>query len=143
MHADIYFLFTEFDEALIRSFISAYLNGFSETTSYYEYPPYSGKNSFETDDFEKFLAFLLSEKKAYFHFYFSPSSVEYTTEIEGGMIFFNRDGTLYLGLTVRESCINKYTEEINSKFGSKIALVCHETLPPNNALDFEKAYYKN
>lgn len=144
MCADIYnFLFSDFDEALIRSFISSYLNGFLEKTSYYEYPPYSGETLFETDDFEKFLVFLLSEKKAYFHFYFSPAGVECANEISGGMIFFNRDGTLYLGLTVIDDCINKYTKEINSKFGSEIALICYETLPPNNALDFERAYYEN
>jgi hypothetical protein len=72
-----------------------YLMGFIETSDYYEYPAYSSEPTYETNNVDEMMNFMLEGNKGYYRFYFknpNKSNVHY------GMIFFNQDNTLVLGL---------------------------------------------
>jgi hypothetical protein len=133
---EVYILIEERQKAIVDNFINNYLKPFEELSDYYEYPPYSDDIEFETSDFNQMLSFIFEKENRYFHFYFNLERHSY---IKRGMIFFNADGSvlLGLGLGVESNKIAFYTNKLSEDFNSPFILICNNVLPPNNRIEFK------
>ena len=117
-----------------EAFTQKYLKGFKETNGYYEYPPFKGENEFETDDYELMLSYVLQREKSEFSFYFRNDADK---EKPFAMMFFNKDGSLYLGLGVYPKFASKYEQELKNDFESSLIMFCYNTIPPDNLNEFK------
>lgn len=131
---DIYVLLKEYDKNLIADFRLRYLKNMYETAEYYEYPPYFGKTEFETSNYEVMLDFIINNKKD-FRFYFKNKP---NNEIVSGMIFFNKDKSVLLGLQVETKNTLKFSNSLRKDYNSNYLMICNNVPPPNNIKDFLK-----
>lgn len=138
MLLDIYLLKEDFEKRDITLFINNYIKGMISTVDYYEYPQYSENNQFETDSFQNMLNFILEKKGRYFRFYFRNNSID--EDIKFGMIFFNKDNSLILGISIPILTKDYYRECLVQDFDSEFILECYEVVPPNNVKDFKNEF---
>lgn len=108
---DVYVAITATEKAKsITTFIDKYLKGFKEEVDYYEYPPFFGETEFETENYEEMLSFVLKGDNKSFRFYFENK------ETPKGMIFVNKDGSVFLGLGVPSEYSSKYENKFKNSF---------------------------
>ena len=137
---EIYILLESFSVDVIDLFRKHYLKDFEEVAAYYEYPPYRGQTQFETGVVDEMISFMLQGNRGYFRFYFRNPAV---IEVFDGMIFFNNDNTLTLGVSVLPEFQDFYINKLKKDFNSAQIMVCHEVPPPRNREDFIKIINKN
>ena len=132
---DIYIAieFPKRDES-IEVFTQKYLQGFKDANGYYEYPPFRGENEFETDDYKLMLSYVLRREKSKFRFYFENKA---NKETPFAMMFFNEDGSLFLGLGVYSQFASKYEQKLENDFKSSLIMFCYNTIPPDNLTEFK------
>ena len=118
----------------ITTFIDKYLKGFKEEVDYYEYPPFFGETEFETENYKEMLSFVLKGNNKSFRFYFENQENKETPK---GMIFINKDGSVFLGLGVHSDYSSKYENKFKNDFHSSLILVCNESLPPDTLSEFK------
>ncbi|WDF76857.1 hypothetical protein PQ469_23520 [Mucilaginibacter sp. KACC 22773] len=118
----------------IETFTQNYLKGFKETNGYYEYPRFRGEIEFETDDYKLMLSYILQKEKSRFCFYFEN---EENSEAPFAMMFFNEDGSLFLGLGVHEQFESKYEQMLKNDFKSSLIMFCYNVMPPDNLAEFK------
>lgn len=132
---ELYVLVEDYKIDDIRNFREKFLCNYIEISEYYEFPPYVPRTEFETENFEEMFNFILSEKGRNYRFYFK-SQIE--SEIQLGMIFFNKDNTLIVGLVVSETKVDKYLKEIKEMINASYCLTTFETAPPETAEEFKR-----
>jgi hypothetical protein len=118
----------------VEAFTQKYLKGFKETNGYYEYPPFKKEIEFETDDYDLMLSYVLQREKSEFTFYFRNDADK---EKPFAMIFFNEDGSVFLGLGVYPNFASKYEQMLKSDFKSSLIMFCYNTIPPDNLNEFK------
>jgi len=118
----------------VEAFTQKYLKGFKETNGYYEYPPFTGETEFETDDYKLMRSYVLQREKSDFRFYFENAA---NKETPFAMMFFNEDGSLYLGLGVYSQFASKYEQKLKDDFKSSLIMFCYNTIPPDNLTEFK------
>jgi hypothetical protein len=133
---DIYILVDKFSNEKVYFFINKYLSGLEPLSQYYEYPPYSGKTEFETENYQEMLVFILKVRGRYFRFYFKNPSNDMAVKF--GMIFFNEDGSLILGLSISSDYIVEYENKMKEDFNSQYIMIVNEISPPNNSSEFKQ-----
>jgi hypothetical protein len=119
-----------------KLFTEKYLNGFAEVNEYYEYPQFRGKTEFETVDYREMILFVLKREGRKYRFYFKN---EANRETPFAMMFFNEDGSLFLGIEVHSDYQSKYEDKLRNDFKSSMIMICNNILPPNNLVDFKLA----
>ncbi len=125
---------------VISFFIENYLKDFKEESEYYEYPPFFGETEFETENYSEMISYILKEKGRTYRFYFENLT---NREMLKGMIFINRDGSIYLGVGVYNSFSKIYQEKLKTDFHSSLIMICNEVLPPDNLNDFKTSLIAN
>jgi len=118
----------------IEAFTEKYLKGFKETNGYYEYPRFRGEIEFETDDYKLMLSYVLQREKSKFRFYFENAA---NNEVPFAMMFFNGDGSVFLGLGVESPFASKYEQKLRDDFNSSLIMYCYNTPPPDNLTEFK------
>lgn len=130
----IYILLSTYTKQDVYFFRDSYIKGFEPLSTYYEYPPsLRAKNEFETENADEMIDFMLQGDKGYFRFYFEPPN---PAKIYKGMIFFNHDNTLVLGISVDSEYTEEYQEKLKKDFRSELVLIMDEFPPPSTAKDF-------
>jgi len=127
-------------EESIAQFTQKYLEGFNETNGYYEYPTFRGETEFETDDYKLMLSYILQKEKSKFRFYFTNAA---NKETPFAMMFFNEDGSAYLGLAVDSQFTSKYKQQLEKDFKSSLIMFCNNTTPPDNLTEFKSVIKGN
>jgi hypothetical protein len=137
MKNEIYILLESFARKDIDLFRSNYLKGFLPVADYFEYPPFPSHsgNQFETDNMDEMIEFMSQGGKGYFRFYLRPP---FTTEILMGMIFFNHDNTLTLGISISSKRNDLFINKLVSDFKSNLIMICEGPPPPSNKDEFIK-----
>lgn len=118
----------------IEQFTEIYLSGFKESATYYEFPRFRGETEFETDDYKLMMSYVLTREDIGFRFYFDNAA---NKETPFAMIFFNEDGSLFLGLSVYPQFMSKYEYQLKKDFQSSLIMFCYNTTPPNNLDEFK------
>jgi len=111
-----------------------YLKGFKETNGYYEYQLFRGETEFETDDYELMMSYVLQTEPGKFRFYFKN---EDDKETPFAMMFFNEDGSLFLGLGVYSQFASKYEQKLKNDFKSSLIMFCYNSMPPDSLTEFK------
>lgn len=112
-----------------------YLIGFQETHGYYEYPnSFNAITEFETDNCELMMSYILKEEDRPFRFYFRNDTNNETPFV---MMFFNSDGSLFLGLEVASELEFKYQEKLVKDFESSLIMYCDNIPPPSSLAEFK------
>ncbi len=133
-YTDVYLLKETVMYEDVIFFRRQYVNGFTQTVKYFEYPQFTTYTSFETDNLDKMIDFLLDSKGAY-RFYFQSKDKR---EVSHAMIFFNKDGSIIFGLRVSQKYLEVYENRLMRDFQTDMILLCDETLPPDTAHDFKQ-----
>jgi len=133
--AEVYVLLERIDERQITFFRMQYLSGFVESSTCYQYPFGRRETVFETDDPEGMMKFMLTGDKGYFRFYFRNPNPH---GIQTGMIFFNSDNTLVLGVRIEERDTDVYVERLMKDFDSDLIMITYHVPPPDNAEEFKR-----
>ncbi|MEO7213749.1 hypothetical protein [Mucilaginibacter sp.] len=118
----------------VEAFTQKYLKGFKESATYYEYPRYKGETEFETDDYKLMMSYVLKRENIEFRFYFENKT---NKETSFAMIFFNKDGSVFLGLGVERKFMSKYEHQLKHDFNSSLIMFCYHTVPPDNLAEFK------
>ncbi len=124
----------------VEFFKQNYLKGFTEESKYYEYPPFFGDTEFETDNYREMISFVLQEKGRSYRFYFENSD---NKEVQKGMIFINKDGSMYLGVGVFSPFSIEYQKRLKNDFHSSLVVICNETSPPDTLNELKEVVKKN
>ena len=139
MTNEIYILLENFTREDVDLFRNNYLKGFLSVADYFEYPPYPPhyiqENLFETSSMDEMIEFMLKGENGYFRFYLRPP---FSTEISMGMIFFNHDNTLTLGIDISSKLNDSYINKLISDFKSNLIMICEGPPPPSNKEEFIK-----
>jgi len=96
--------------------------------------PFKGETEFGTDDYKLMLSYVLQREKSKFRFYFANAA---NKEAPFAMMFFNEDGSLYLGLGVDSQFALKYEQQLKNDFKSSLIMFCYNTTPPDNLTEFK------
>jgi hypothetical protein len=80
------------------------------------------------------LSYILQKEKSRFCFYFEN---EANSEAPFAMMFFNEDGSLFLGLGVHEQFESKYEQMLKNDFKSSLIMFCYNVMPPDNLAEFK------
>ena len=118
----------------IGLFTEKYLVEFAEVKEYYEYPVFRGENEFETEHYWEMISFVMEKEGREFRFYFKNTA---NKETPFGMMFFNKDGSLFLGVQVYPEFLSKYENRLKNDFNTSLIMVCYNTLPSDNLADFK------
>ena len=81
---------------------------------------------------------ILAKENRYFRFYFKNLLSK-----EMGMIFFNEDGSLVLGLSTVSEKVDELVKKLKNDFKSEFVLIFIEAPPPDNKKDFLKLFFKS
>ncbi len=131
---DFYALLDSRNHSLANIFLEKYLLGYEELSEGYSYPPYLGEVEFETDSFDDMLSFLSKNGSKYYRFYFDPNSDD--SIIKKGMLFFNTDDTMTIGIRTSEDVVQFYADKIKAEFAPTSVLMGFGIAPPSNAKEF-------
>ncbi|OON66218.1 hypothetical protein [Hymenobacter sp. CRA2] len=117
---DVYILLEHFDEATITFFRQHYLEGLSDTQDKYWWPTDAEEHEIEleTTDIWEMMRFLLAHPSRYI-FYFSTAEPGATST---GMVFFNSDKRLILGVEVPTAQEQYYRQRLSADFHSNLLL---------------------
>ena len=118
----------------VELFAQHYLKGFKETNGYYEYPPFKDGNEFETHDYKLMLSYVLQLERSKYKFWFENTD---NKETPFAMMFFNIDGSLFLGLGVHSEFSPKYVQKLEHDFKSDLIMYCYNTVPPDSLTEFK------
>jgi hypothetical protein len=139
MENDIYILLEKFNKDDVNLFRSNYLKNFSSLKDYFEYPSWYEDGSepeFATENIDEMIDFMMKGNKGYFRFYFDSPTSPSQKEIYMGMIFFNEDDTLVLGVKIHSSSNEYYMAKLSKDFNSNLIMICEEDTPPSTKKEF-------
>lgn len=131
---DIYILLEEYNENTLSSFIESYLNKMKCQSEILEYPQYFGDSIFETNSYKEMINYVTGNRFSY-DFYFESEIKD--NDLKFGVIFFNDDQSLIIGVSTESSKSRFYLNKMKKDFSANYFLVMNEILPPKNSKDFK------
>lgn len=136
MLEDSYILLESFNDDDIERFMVDYIKDFDNQSDHYEYPSYGDLTEFETDSFIEMLHFILDKRGREYRFYFRNNNQQ--SAIKRGMIFFNEDKSVTLGISIPTEFAEAYEDQLKKDFHTPYSMICTDTyLPPGNAQEFK------
>ena len=137
MMYDVYVIVANKSKEVTDRFLGNWLSDFQETADEYEYPQYEDNSKILFKDAKKLISYLLNMPGSSYSLYWNNKNLK--GEVANGMLFFNQDGSLILGISVivEDSLKLKiYLEELGKEFGADYGFVNVENPPPESLKEF-------
>lgn len=136
---DIYILLEKQSREQVALFREKYLYNLKQAAEVYEVPQYREKPVFSTDSVDEILDYLFTNGPIEYQLYWNNP---HKSNLINGMIFFNGDGSLILGLSVMPEFEERFSSQLRKDFKSKYIIAYGEGLPPLERASFLEEYYK-
>lgn len=137
MFIEIYILLDSQKREQIEFFIASYLEGFKAAAELFEVPQYSRVTEFSTEKIAEILEYLYNSKGLGYQLYWNNPQ---DGDIINGMVFFNEDGSLILGVSVRPEDEERYSLKLKEDFKSQYLMIYGVKLPPLSRKGFISEY---
>lgn len=124
---DLYIHIDEIKQDIIYDFIKEWLNDFNPEFQYFEYPQYKGITEYETDNYLNMLSFVINKPGAGYRFYFEN---ENNDKRPRGMIFINKNRSIYLGIGVTPDYEEYFVSKLKERYNS-IPIICYGNQLPD------------
>lgn len=72
---------------------------------------------------------MLSGNKGFFRLYYKNPNPK---DVFFGIIFFNKDNTLTLGLSINQQCVENINSKLKEDFRTDFMMISYEVSPPDN-----------
>jgi len=141
MLSEIYIIRETVSPEDLLLFLKKYIYGFTPMTTVYEYPQHASITEFQTDRAEIMMDYLIENEKTNYRFYFS--NLHFMEEVQNGIIIFNPDHSLTLGVWVDEALEEKYAEQLRDDFAASFCVLTRGQLPPDDYAGFVETALKS
>lgn len=135
---DIYILLEKQSREQVALFREKYLYNLKQADEDYVIPQNSDETQYCTDSVEDVLDYLFTNGPIESQLYWNNP---HKSNLINGMIFFNNDGSLILGLSIMPEFEERFSSQLKKDFKSKYIIAYGEGLPPLERSKFIKEFY--
>ena len=134
---DILILLPERNRESVYEFLALFTGPLEPSWSEYQYPNFSEKPFFETNDLNTYLDFLIERKSFCSPMYWHFKGHYLDREANNVFVQFTKDKQLIGGITTKEKNIAELGKRMEDTYGRQ-AVVGMELCPPDTAVEIEQ-----